>query len=59
MTKIKFKCDECGFYWEIDSDKAAPQKCAVCNSSKVHRSSLHKRFAKKSRPKIRRKFAVR
>jgi rubrerythrin len=59
MTKNKFYCDECGFYWEIDSAKPAPQSCVVCNSSKVHRSSLHKRFAKKSRPKIRRSFSIR
>jgi len=33
MTKIKFQCDECGFYWEVNSDKAAPQNCVVCNSN--------------------------
>jgi rubrerythrin len=54
MNKKKLQCNECGYYWEIYPSEKLPQNCPVCNSNKIHRSTRHKRFAKKSRPKVRR-----
>ena len=48
MTKKKFQCDECGYYWENNPVEQFPQNCPVCLSSRIHRSARHKRFAKKS-----------
>jgi len=53
-AKNKYQCDACEHYWEPELYDKAPDKCPVCGSFKVHKSARHKRFAKKSRPKIRR-----
>ncbi|NNL22706.1 MAG: hypothetical protein HKO83_15410 [Ignavibacteriaceae bacterium] len=54
MVKKKIKCKDCGYYWEIDPSEKVPPSCPSCKSIKIHRSARHKRFAKKSRPKVRR-----
>jgi len=56
VTKKKYQCDTCEYYWEIELYDKSPAQCPVCRSFKVHKSARHKRFAKKSRPKIRRVF---
>lgn len=53
MNKIKFLCEECGHYWEFEPAIEKDKKCPACGSEKIHRSEKHKRFAKKSRPKVR------
>ncbi len=54
MNRNKFQCDDCGYYWKIGNSEKIPQECPVCYGNKVHRAAKHKRFAKKSRPKVRR-----
>jgi rubrerythrin len=59
MTKKKYQCEDCGYYWESDPAEYFPQKCPVCFGSRIHRSSRHKRFAKKARINERRTFSIR
>ncbi|MCW8804825.1 MAG: hypothetical protein OQK56_00060 [Ignavibacteriaceae bacterium] len=47
MTKKKYQCEDCGYYWELNPAEQFPLNCPVCLSSRIHRSSRHKRFAKK------------
>ena len=56
MKTIKFQCEECGYYWEIKNSGKAPENCPLCKSEKIYKAARHKRFAKKSRPKIRRSY---
>lgn len=53
MRTTKFQCEGCGYYWEIKSGKHSPKQCPSCKSEKIHKAIRHKRFAKKSRPKVR------
>ncbi|MBK9096743.1 MAG: hypothetical protein IPM14_01225 [bacterium] len=55
----KYQCEECGYYWENNSVGQFPQNCPVCSSSRIHRSTRHKRFAKKSRVNVRRAYITR
>jgi predicted Zn-ribbon and HTH transcriptional regulator len=57
MTKKKFQCDSCGYYWEVGNLDRAPHNCPVCESTRIHRAVRHQRFAKKARPKIRRSIS--
>jgi len=59
MTKKKFQCEECGYYWEKNPAEQFPLNCPVCLSSRIHRSTKHKRFAKKARINVRRANSVR
>ena len=54
MNKNKFRCEGCGYYWKIGRSEKLIQNCPVCGSIKIHRAVKHKRFAKKSRPRVRR-----
>jgi predicted Zn-ribbon and HTH transcriptional regulator len=59
MTKKKYQCDECGYYWENNPIKQFPQNCPVCSSARIHQSTRHKRFAKKARVNVRRTHTTR
>ena len=59
MTKKKFQCDECGYYWENNPNEQFPQNCPVCLSSRMHRAAGHKGFAKKARVSVRRSYSAR
>jgi predicted Zn-ribbon and HTH transcriptional regulator len=59
MTKKKFQCEDCGYYWEKKSAEKSPLNCPVCLSSRIHRSARHKRFAKKARNNVRRAYSFR
>ena len=56
MKTIKFQCEDCGYYWEIKSGAKTAEICPSCKSEKIHKASRHKRFAKKSRTKLRRSY---
>ena len=59
MIKKKYQCEECGYYWESNTTEHFPQNCPACLSGRIHKSSRHKRFAKKARVNERRTFSVR
>ncbi|MEE9448891.1 MAG: hypothetical protein V3V72_02480 [Ignavibacteriaceae bacterium] len=59
MVRNKYQCDICTYYWETKTTESLPEACPVCSSQKIHRAKKHRRFAKKSRPKIRRSFSIR
>jgi len=56
MNIIKFQCDGCGYYWEIKYGEKIPENCPQCESKKIYKAAHHRRFAKKSRPKLRRSY---
>lgn len=56
MNIIKFQCEECGYYWDIRAGEKTPEICPSCKKGKIHKASRHRRFAKKSRPKLRRSY---
>lgn len=51
--KIIYICYNCRTEWAQDLSKPLPKLCSVCGSNKIYRSSHHKRYAKKSRSKVR------
>jgi predicted Zn-ribbon and HTH transcriptional regulator len=53
MKTAKFQCESCGYYWEIKNGEHTPKYCPSCKSEKIYKAVRHKRFAKKSRPKVR------
>jgi len=59
MTKKKYQCEECGYYWENNPAEQVPQNCPVCSNRKIHRSTRHKRFAKKVRVNVIRTRSIR
>jgi rubrerythrin len=59
MTKKKFQCEDCGYYWEKNPAEKFPLTCPVCSGSRIHQSAKHKRFAKKSRVNVRRTYTTR
>jgi rubrerythrin len=56
MNTVKFQCEGCGYYWETKKGEKTPENCPLCKSEKVYKATKHKRFAKKSRPKLRRSY---
>jgi rubrerythrin len=56
MNTVKFQCEGCGYYWEIKRGEKTPEECPLCKSQKIYKATRHKRFAKKSRPKLRRSY---
>ena len=57
MTKKKFQCEDCGYYWEKNPAEKSCLNSPVYLSSRIHQAARHKRFAKKARNNVRRAYS--
>lgn len=58
MKRVIFQCGQCKTEFDGYLEKK-PDSCPYCGADKIYLTHRHRRFSRKSRPKVRWAFKVR